>query len=1042
MPRTHHPGPGVALTVALVAAALQFSGSVDQPAASAPALDVAVQLRETAGVSRAGELVTFGVPLAEERAITDTGQLQVTTDAGQVVPAQFMVTGRWGGSPEDSSLPIRWVLVDALIDIAAHESATLHLITAQHAGGPGMAVTDEGDALVVDTGKGRFSVPTGSGHLVDSALIDGTELIDTDDTLNGIVLTTPAGERLTTAEDATVLATEVTEHGPVKTVLHQTLEFDDNRLKDEAAETWGPNACFTWHYPCDELRKYRVRVDVWLTFVTGSGAVRARTRVANTSVCPVTEDGAKHCWLEHSLNSTRWSDMSLHLGLAEPADSFFTGPVTDETTAPVVSYQDSSGTDQWDYFNDLAPVGDGGYTPGGWEDRSGSHVSFRGFETTSGDGIIDQGDRMPGWLAVSGGSGAAAVSVADAWKNYPLALRAQQGGDALEIGLYPGEFAADFSLRPGEGKTHELALWFGTNMDRSSVIGSQAWIDEPIRWSWDPAYGVETGALPGLTTVGLEPDYDLWNRASVDVSVSNEHNPNTWYENQSLLVSRDSSNHWGKKEAGYLPNDNEADTSTDLSKYRQYQGFLYQALRNAGYDYALADTWWDLAVDANRAQADSGYLILPYATPTSVWRGINIAHCFHDNNENRTYPRGGGFGCDFVGDLGGMTDLYHLTGWEPALDAISYHAENVRLRAQDESSFGLEARQFASYIDVLVDAWEFSGDDAYLDAALNLLDAMAADDGMKYLRCPCSDTGSLRINSLFAGWLLEALGRLADAELARSGTTGASYQRVRDVLAEHAEWFSEEVAFSTTLDGVTEWVTPYYWYLDGRSSNTEPVSAGYQLMAIDGLAAAARHSANSAYLQTADALFGTVMKMPFFFGDWPQFVYSTINDAGKLATFGGTFINELHRGTEPPPPPTSSTTTTTVVTPPPPPTVDKVALRMEGHLHISLQGRLDTGGFDISRDTLGVATVVGSGTLAGDGGPTIVKAVVARLWILPVYLGTVTVDAPTSPAVTVLVWLGRIESSGDTVTLSALYPDLNGSPPRWGTLMLRIDDLQ
>lgn len=858
-----------------------------------PSLDVTVKLRETAGVERGAELVSFGVPVAREASLIDPARVSVVGYGG-VLPAQARVLSRWGAPPGSSSAPIRWLLVSALVDLPAHSETQLRVYDAALARAADLAVIETSAALQIDTGALVARVSKERGTILDSAIIAGVEQLDAEDAGHGVRIQLANADTLTTRSDSVVRSTEILERGPVATTIRQVLEIDDVRLRSEWAESWGTNACFPWLYPCSELQRYRARLSVFATFVRDSTAVRLRVRVENVSVCPVTEDGAKHCALEGSLDAIGFEDLSLRLALADPASVFRSGSLAGSLSEPVTVVQDSSGLERWDFYRTLPPVGPNGYTPGGWLSRGPANVSFRGFETRVGTSVSDSGDRMPGWLTTAGLTSGIAVAIADAWKHFPVALRATPA--AIEVGLFPAEFAASHGLRAGERKTHEVAVLFGAPPTETAARRVHAWIERPIRFSFDPLHGVATRAIPGLSRSGVVPEYDLWNRASVDVAVSEAHVPNAWFEPSSLVLARDRNAMWGKKEAGFLPNDNEAETSTDLSKYLQYHGFLLQALRNAGSDDALADVWWEIGIDANRAQADLGYLMTPHAEPDSDWPGIQFAHCFHENVENMTFPRGGGFGCDFAGDVTGMSLLYVLSGYDPALDAIVAHAEHVRRDALRRTRYDREVRSFGSRIEVLVAAWELLGEVRYLEAASHLLDVMEADAGMAYLACPCPGASpDQSLNALFAGWLLRSLGRLADAWAVAGGDGSVEHQRATALLVAHADWYASAVAFTalSPVTGETETVVPYLWHLDGRASNREPVSTSYGLMAVDGLAAAARLGGSASHLATADALFRTILRMPFFFGDWPQFVYSTINDAGKLATFGGELIEKI-----------------------------------------------------------------------------------------------------------------------------------------------------
>jgi hypothetical protein len=841
-----------------------------------------VTLRETAGVARSGELVTFGVPLAASAGVTAAGQLRLVDGAGATVPAQIEVTARWGGPPE-STQPVRWVLVHARVDLSAGATTTLRLRKATGGQGSPMAVTDGPGGVTVDTGAIRATVSRQRATVLDSLVRDGVELLDPTDADHGLLVTDRSGQVLR-ASDAEVLTTEVERTGPLTTTVHQLIELDDVRLRDEHAETWGTNACFSWLYPCTELQRYRLRVDVWSEFTAGAEHVRLRARVANASVCPVTEDGVKHCAVPGSLNSIGWEDLTIRLASAPALATAAAGTATAPLSGgALVSHQESSGLDSWNHYTQLAPIGSNGYNPGGWAERLASHVAYRGYRTSAGASVLDSGDRAPGWLVAAPSSGPSlGVATPDPWKRYPIALRADASG--VEVGWYPGEFGAQYSMRPGERHTIELAV-VADDADGAATRDAHGALADPVRWSIDPADLAASGALPRLAPVGEDQGYDTWNMAGVDRSISQAHHPQP-ADASSILWARDRWGMWGKLEAGYLVNDNEAKTSTDLSKYGQYQGFLLQSLRGDGGP-AWSDVWWEMAVDANRAQADSGYLITPTADPSSLWPGINMAHCFHENAENVTFPRGGGFGCDFAGDLGGMVLHHHLTGWEPDRDAIEAHLRHVTVRASSIPYNG-EARAFASLIDVLVDGYAWDGDVAHLQAANALIGRMGVGGGDRYLDCPCAgDAG--QINPLFAGWLVDSLGRLADAWKVAQGPGSAGYATARTALDRHAAWIADDVAFATTVNGVSVVALPYYWYYDGRAANRSPAMTAYALMTVDGLAAAYEHTGTARYLTVAGGLFDGTIEFPFGTG-WTQFVYATINEAGKFATFGGRYL--------------------------------------------------------------------------------------------------------------------------------------------------------
>lgn len=868
--------------------------------AAAVTIDLPVRLRETAGVTRLGELATAGIPIDYQTGLLSTTGLGILNPSGQPVPAQFKVTSRWGGDPSDASKPIRWLLADFIASTPASSTAQYRLVSGQGSGSGSIAVTQTAGSVTVDTGAAKFSISKSAYRFLDSVVVGGREFLDLGDPSNGIVFKATDGTLFRSGSTGTLLATQVTESGPAKVVVRQDWQFEDLKFADDRAGNWSDvyTAGVSWLYDPSEAHRYRIGVTSWTTFVRDSGAVRSRVRVQNPNTCMIRFTGGAECGAHSSLNSVMFDDASVHLGLDAGA-GFRTGDgQTGSLSSDLTINQESSGRDGWDYYKNLSP----GQT---WK-RYARDVTFRGYRTSLGSTQLAEGDVTAGYLSVGPDQDGVFVSagIAGAWKQFPVAVRAASGGEALELGLFPGEFAREHTLRAAEMKTHEIALNFGSDPTGLSARRAQLWVESPLRVEIDPDDMATTGAMPGFEKTGDESEYDLWNLVSIDRGVSQAHNNQGWWNPSSMIANLDQYGHWGKDMTGYLVNDNEQRTSTDLSKYNQYRGFLRQSLRLAITDEVHADVWWRAGVDANRAQADSGYLVQPYAVQDSLWTGINFAHCFHEYPLETDYPRGQGFGCDFSGDTGGLWELYALTGYEPALDAFNSHLNNIYTRAHpseinyDIHDYGGPFRRFGSYIETLMSGWEAIGDRKFLDRAVVLAKEMGVSGNTYYLDCPCpSDPSeSYYINTLFAGWLTRSLGRIADAlvGLGESGT--ADYSHVKSQLNSHAQWLASKVIFQES-HGL--WVLPYYWYTNdpignGNDPNTSPLYSSYALMVSDGLAYSHRHGGGSAHLDAADRLFRSTVIYPFTYG-WQQFTYTTINDAGKFAEFGGVFISETHR---------------------------------------------------------------------------------------------------------------------------------------------------
>src|SRR5262245_44147691 len=122
-------------------------------AAPITAADLVLNVRETAGVARSGEIVHSGVPLPRSLAIVATDRLGIVDANGQPVPAEFRILGRWNAGLTTSA-PIQWLLVSFPATVAPNATARYRLVTdasnpAPHAP---LRLTRDGDRVTVDTG--------------------------------------------------------------------------------------------------------------------------------------------------------------------------------------------------------------------------------------------------------------------------------------------------------------------------------------------------------------------------------------------------------------------------------------------------------------------------------------------------------------------------------------------------------------------------------------------------------------------------------------------------------------------------------------------------------------------------------------------------------------------------------------------------------------------------------------------------------------------------------------------------------------------------
>jgi hypothetical protein len=139
----------------------------------AQTLDLPLTIAETAGIARAAEPVTFGVPLPEGVA-RDTGRLRLIAPDGRPAPASFRVANRW---ISDGS--VQWVHADFLADVPAGAKSVYRLqlsSTPPPAPALPLKVAASTDQVTVSTGAVEFTVHR-NGRLLDGPGLRDADLV-------------------------------------------------------------------------------------------------------------------------------------------------------------------------------------------------------------------------------------------------------------------------------------------------------------------------------------------------------------------------------------------------------------------------------------------------------------------------------------------------------------------------------------------------------------------------------------------------------------------------------------------------------------------------------------------------------------------------------------------------------------------------------------------------------------------------------------------------------------------------------------------------
>lgn len=831
----------------------RFPGGCYRP--SPGVLDVPLVVAETGGVDRASEPVTSGIPIPESVGLTGTAGLRVLGEDGQPVPAQFTPLARWGGAPDDPSAPIRWLLIDLQVDLAAGTDTVFRLVDGGRAPPvpPPLTVTETPGGVVVETGAARFEVAAADGtlhapHLAAPVHVSATRV-------DGTVF-----------EPGPPVAVEVVADGPMRA----------------AVETRGALRDGSGHRFLDVTARY------W--FYAGSASVRLFLTVESDRLCPIRGDGQIDCYDIGSGGGRKLRDLSLVVPTDLGDDLVFgvggqERMVSGDLTGRLVLYQDSSGTGSWDLYRTMT---DWSGDPVDTAPRMQSGVRFRGYRTMLDGAVIDRGDHAAGTIAVGGSSGEWAMALADFWESYPKALRAAPDG-VLEAGLFPDEFGgprSTFTLRAGEHLTTEIRLHHSSAWAAAPAVS-------PLMAVVPAAWYVESGAVPTAAAGSEWSEYEDYIEAQLDTAPGYE----AWMDwAPNLPTALDEAGFHGIFDYGDWPIDYEGYGLSPLNlKYDANLGLWMQWLRGGD------GRWYDLAAAGNRHFADVDILHNLHR-PRHWGDGVAFGHSYHDEagllNPHRNY---GGNHPDTIFGVDGLLTTYYLTGYEPAHEAALEVADAIEYRLRNDSNlcpwfvgctgegYALDggihsdgARPAGNSLYVVAEAYRATADPRYLEVADALVEWSAAA-GQPYIDGPTGGGGFVKPWAL--GLYLRGLGaylEVCDEFGVPAADAEESFLSYAGFLADHA--FIPLPDLGTGPRGAF----PYQWWFDGRVANETPSVDNWLVLGADALALAYRRTGETSYLDTAAALFRTGTLDPWFEGD-PN-TYSSTKETVNAVTYGHTFL--------------------------------------------------------------------------------------------------------------------------------------------------------
>lgn len=659
---------------------------------------IAVHLNARPGIARRNEPIRFGVPFAPGQ-LQPCQKLCLFDRDGVAIPTQINATAHW---PDGSA---RWIRVDALIDRPDGDLSDLTLDTRHGADAPPPIdgrMTDRGPRI--DTGVLTLEVNP-------DQLAWHPESRDDGDGETRVELTDSDGHTCVSVVDRWEQVTG----GPLMVTFKATghwLRPNDTPLAAFECRLTGYRGSETIDVELSLRNPERARHEGGLWDLGDSGSIHFRS-------------------LSVSVGTARQTSRTISLS----ADSDMRTLPVDR---PVRLYQASSGGEHWNSRNHVNAAGD-------------VVLPFRGYRLKVADEELANGDRAQPLISVTSNSGGCHLAMPEFWQHFPSALSVTS--QSIQLDLFPYEESDCHELQGGERKTQRFCLAYGDKEDLS-------WTQSPTTPYLDAGVYEQANAFHWFKANSPTDALDALIARGLDESVG-------------FFSKRERIDEYGWRHFGDLYADHEtlyqAEGESPLISHYNNQ---YDAIYGFARQFALTGDrrWFELMNDLARHVTDidiyhtredrieynnglfwhtDHYLDAHTATHRTFSR--------HNTTSSTPGQTGGGPGSEHCYTTG-LLYHYWLTGNPDSRDAVLELAQwmiNLHegqgglleqlqaIKKQDLPKLrGLlrGTRPFShrypftrgtgNYLNALLDAWQLTGDTAWMNRAEELIRACIhpADD--------------------------------------------------------------------------------------------------------------------------------------------------------------------------------------------------------------------------------------------------------------------------------------------------------------------------
>lgn len=865
---------------------------------------VTFTVQERNGVNRVDEIVNFGTPIPRSWNATDVSVFRLRNGDNQVVCAQFEALARWASHENDTSAPIKWLLISFIDSVSAGQSKT-YTLERSTATLPSCSEIQIDEAtpgkMTIDTGAAQFELNTnddfnifnqvtlGGQNLLQS--LSATEAIDyTPDGAQSIV---SGGTPDTTARTTSVAVERQGEIYSVIKVMGSILDDSSTPVLDFTAR---------------------------MHFYAGISSVRVDFTVENNH--PVIEGGEGQPANAHdqgAINSVYIGSLTLNVQLNTGSDLHVVTEQNVHATSPASTvrlYQDSSGTDNWDVY--VGNVGWEGYeapaTP-----RLQSYCTQSGFEIT-GPGISETGAQALGWMmAYRTGGPCVCLSVRDFWQNFPKAAEVSAEG-IISFDLFPNGSQFHHNLRVGEEKTYTVMYRFGNNSLTSAECDRMAnAFNDPLFGVAPASWYIAAGVLGEVPAQDI-PKWPLYERyVRVAFEPNPDYDPNIHgdgFSNTTLLETIDNYNFYGWQDYGDVPLDYEAFGPQQAGqmnlKYWFVYGMFLQLCRSGDLN------WLDVGLPSAWHMADIDYQHIPDGGIQHWSSGAYYGHSQHDEpgnqNPNRNYNSPS---VDLFFGVPGLLLAYHLTGekrfYDTAMEGLEcMYNLSIQFTNYDYPVF---YRERANVIFAMMEGYRQTGDSRWLTHLQTIVektaDVSSASGKQAWLNDPTNyiapeggpQYGDERASGFQMGQTLWTMGRYLDfcAEYGITDTLGVS-----DALSTYCDFFIDHMKREIppymranhpgeyTEDVLQNYEGHYalisdIWFMENPYEVYLEVN-GWALLIADVMAYAYKYTGEQRFLDNAALLYETGTIDQVWLDDPP--VYMSTKDLVNVMNWGLVYMNQ------------------------------------------------------------------------------------------------------------------------------------------------------